>query len=55
MKGYCVKCKAEREMKDVKITEAKNGRPMAKGTCPVCSTTMNKFLTKDEAARLKTS
>jgi hypothetical protein len=53
MKGYCVKCKAEREMKDPKITAAKNGRPMAKGTCPVCGTTMNKFLTKEEAEKQK--
>ncbi len=50
MQGYCVKCKATREMKDVTYTQASNGRTMAKGTCPVCGTKMNKFLSKDEAA-----
>jgi hypothetical protein len=53
VEGYCVKCKASREMKDVKYTETKNGRTMAKGTCPVCGTTMNKFLSKEDAAKQK--
>lgn len=48
-KGYCVKCRAEREMKDATITTTKNGRRMAKGTCPVCGTTMNKFLASEKA------
>ncbi|MCX6778764.1 MAG: DUF5679 domain-containing protein [Candidatus Magasanikbacteria bacterium] len=50
MEGYCVKCKAKREMKDVsEVTmPAKGGgtRPAAKGTCPVCSTGMFKILPK---------
>lgn len=46
MEAYCVKCKTKREMKDPKTVETKNGRSMAKGTCPVCGTTMNKFLAK---------
>ena len=51
MQGYCVKCKATREMKDVTYTKASNGRTMAKGTCPVCGTKMNKFLSKQEAEK----
>ncbi len=51
MQGYCVKCKAQREMKDLTYTKASNGRMMAKGTCPVCGTKMNKFLSKEEAAK----
>ena len=50
MEAYCVKCKAKREMKDPKTVTTKNGRQMAKGTCPVCGTTMNKFLAKAGAA-----
>ena len=44
VEGYCVKCKATRKMSDVQVVTAKNGRPTAKGKCPVCGTTMNKFL-----------
>jgi DNA repair exonuclease SbcCD ATPase subunit len=51
MQGYCVKCKASREMKDLTYTKAANGRTMAKGTCPVCGTKMNKFLSKEEAEK----
>lgn len=42
--AYCVKCREKRTMKDAEITQTKNGRKMAKGKCPTCGTTMNKFL-----------
>jgi hypothetical protein len=42
--AYCVKCKEKRTMQDSHITQTSNGRRMAKGKCPVCGTTMNKFL-----------
>ncbi len=42
--AYCVKCREKRTMKDAKMTKTSNGRNMAKGKCPVCGTTMNKFL-----------
>jgi ssDNA-binding Zn-finger/Zn-ribbon topoisomerase 1 len=42
--AYCVKCREKRTMKDAKMTKTSNGRNMAKGNCPVCGTTMNKFL-----------
>jgi len=45
VKGYCVKCKAERVMKNVKITEAA-GRRVAKGKCPVCGAEITHFLGK---------
>ncbi len=35
-KGYCVKCKTKREMKNPKQTKMKNGRKAVKGSCPVC-------------------
>lgn len=44
MEGYCVKCKAKREMKNVTETVSANNRKMAKGVCPNCGTKMNKFL-----------
>ena len=43
MEGYCVKCKAKREMKDEKQVTMKNGRPATQGTCSVCSTKMFKI------------
>jgi len=42
--GYCVKCKAKREMINVKQVKMANGRPALKGTCPVCGTGMFKIL-----------
>lgn len=46
--GYCVKCKAKREMKDAQQVEmpAKGGktRPALKGVCSVCGTGMFKIL-----------
>ena len=42
--GYCVKCKEKRDF-DGEVHES-NGRRMAKGTCPVCGTKMNRILGK---------
>ncbi len=41
--GYCVKCKASREIKDAKPITMKNGRPATQGTCPVCGTKIFKI------------
>lgn len=43
MEGYCVKCKAKREMKDAKAVVMKNGKPATSGTCPTCGTKMFKI------------
>lgn len=42
--GYCVKCKAKRDMLEVAISLSKNNRRMAKGRCLICGTKMCKFL-----------
>jgi hypothetical protein len=39
-KGYCVKCKKSREMKNPQAIKMKNGRKATRGTCPVCGTKM---------------
>ncbi len=44
--GYCIKCKAPRQMVSAQRVITKNGRAAAKGKCPVCGTTMLKFLPK---------
>lgn len=41
--GYCVKCKASREIKDAKPITMKNGRPATEGLCPVCGTKIFKI------------
>jgi hypothetical protein len=41
--GYCVKCKASREIKDAQQITMKNGRPATQGTCPVCGTKIFKI------------
>ena len=44
--AYCVKCKATRRMVSPQLVITKNGRAAAKGKCPVCGTTMMKFLSQ---------
>jgi hypothetical protein len=40
MQGYCVKCKAKREIKSPKQVTMKNGRKATKGICPKCNSGM---------------
>lgn len=40
MEGYCVKCRAKKDMKNTKAITMKNGKPAIRGICPVCGTTM---------------
>ena len=40
---YCVKCKEKREAEG-KVVVSENGRRMAKATCPVCGTNLNRLL-----------
>lgn len=46
MEGYCVKCKAKKEMTSVKEVVMKNGKNAAQGKCPTCGTGMFKILPK---------
>jgi ribosomal protein S27E len=41
--GYCMKCKAQRDIKGPKQITMKNGRPATEGTCPVCGTKIFKI------------
>ena len=40
VQGYCVKCRAKREIADAKKVKLKNGKPATKGVCPKCGTKM---------------
>jgi len=43
--GYCVKCREKRQFEGQEV-ELANGRRAAQGTCPICSTKMNRILGK---------
>ena len=47
--GYCVKCKAKKEIVDGLEETMKNGRKAIKGKCPTCGTVMFKILGKSAA------
>lgn len=40
IEAYCVKCKAKRVMQDPVEGTTKNGKPITKGKCPECGTTI---------------
>ena len=42
--GYCVKCKAKKEIADAVEEVMKNGRRAIKGRCPTCGVVMFKIL-----------
>ena len=42
--GYCVKCKAKKEIADGAEETMKNGRKAIKGKCPTCGVVMFKIL-----------
>ena len=42
--GYCVKCKAKKEIADGVEETMKNGRKAIKGKCPTCGVVMFKIL-----------
>jgi len=44
---YCVKCKAKQEVPESQLTKTTVGkakRPALKGKCPVCGTTVFRFV-----------
>jgi len=43
-KGYCMKCKESKEIKDEEKVTMKNGRAALKGKCTDCGTNMFKIL-----------
>ncbi|MCX6908849.1 MAG: DUF5679 domain-containing protein [Verrucomicrobia bacterium] len=47
--GYCVKCKAKKEIAEAKEVTMKNGRKALQGKCPACGTGMFKILGKSQA------
>lgn len=50
VEGYCVKCKARKEISDGVEETMKNGRRAIKGRCATCGTVMFKILGGKAAA-----
>jgi hypothetical protein len=48
--AYCVKCREKREVKGGEVKDTPNGRRMAQGKCPVCGTTVTRFLAAEGAS-----
>jgi hypothetical protein len=47
--AYCVKCREKRDVKDGEVKDTPNGRRMAQGKCPVCGTTVTRFMASEGA------
>jgi hypothetical protein len=48
--GYCMKCKAKKEMDKVVFVTTKTGNKAAKGQCKKCGTNMYAMLPKDSSS-----
>jgi len=48
--GYCVKCKAKKEIADAFEEVMKNGRKAIKGKCPSCGAVMFKIISGKASA-----
>jgi Zn finger protein HypA/HybF involved in hydrogenase expression len=53
--GYCVKCKAKKEIAEAVEETMKNGRKAIKGKCPTCGVVMFKILGGKAAATPKSA
>lgn len=51
MEGYCVKCKAKKDLTDPIVNQTARGGFMAKGKCPDCGTVMCRIMSKDNAEK----
>jgi hypothetical protein len=51
VKGRCMGCKEQKEMKDAQIVQTARGGYMAKGKCKDCGTSMCAMMSKDNAEK----
>ena len=49
--GYCVKCRKKQTIKHGSVAETARGRPMAKGACPECGTTVTRFISDKQRSK----
>ena len=53
LEGRCMRCKENREMKDLSVAPTAHGTFMARGKCVKCGTNMAKILSADQAKQYK--
>jgi len=53
LEGRCMRCKTNREMKNIKLDKTKRGTFMARAVCASCGTKMAKILSVEQAEKLK--
>lgn len=53
LEGRCMRCKENREMKNLKLEKTKRGTYMARGNCVKCGTNMAKILSASQAEGFK--
>jgi predicted GH43/DUF377 family glycosyl hydrolase len=51
MQAYCMKCRANKKMRNPKNITMKNGKPATQGTCPTCGTKMFRIGKSKKVAR----
>lgn len=51
MEGRCMKCREQKDMKDIEMTQTSRGGFMAKGKCVTCGTGVCKIMSKDNAEK----
>lgn len=51
MQGRCMKCKEQKDMKDVQMTQTSRGGYMAKGKCITCGTGVCKIMSEADAKK----
>ena len=53
LEGRCMRCKEQREMKDITLEKTKRGTFLARGTCTKCGTKMAKIMSAAQAEEYK--
>ncbi len=52
MKLYCLRCRHEEEVENVKRLVAKNGQPYISGNCRNCDCKMTRFVSKQKGGHM---
>lgn len=55
MKGYCVACRAKRDIRDQRVRATPAGQPFALGTCARCGQRVATFVSRGRRSRTRRS
>lgn len=51
VKGRCMRCRQQKDMKNPEIVQTKRGGYMGRGTCVKCDTKMSAMMSKENAEK----